>query len=556
MSSVRLPGKGLRKLDNKSLLAHLADSLKKIAEVDEVVLATTQEHCDDILEEWAIDSGLSLFRGSKEDVLARFYMLAKQFEADIIIRANGDSPLIDKSLVTLSIKQLVNHKLDFVTGKTKYTHLPPGLAPEVLTFEALERLHKLAKSSADREHVTSYIFSHPSEFRWQPLLHQNTQAPPVPLTIDNEEDLDKLKEVHKMTQEGDLEPLLSVLRGIGKKTPSIQLGVRLLEKNKPAYCIAEIGLNHNGDIDLAKQLFKEASASGADAVKLQTFCADELMLTSDPRLEAMRALELAERSVIELQEYATELGIDFLSTPFDERSIDFLNELQVPAFKIASCDLNNHPLLEYAATKGRPLLLSTGYSSWQEIDRSYRLLESLEVPFALLHCSSAYPSDFSDMNLCTLQALSEAFHVPIGLSDHSLDIDLVPVVARAMGAVIFEKHFTIDQGLPGFDHAISATGEMFASMVRRIRDVEKTLGELRKGAFSKELLKKEKARRSLYWRQDLNAGTLVTRDLIKIARPEKGLPPEEIHRFLNKRLTRGVREESAASLEDVGLSSL
>lgn len=554
MSSVRLPGKGLKNLDRQPLLAHLADSLKSVKAIDEVVLATTLEPCDDPLEEWATDYGLGLFRGSKDDVLGRFYMLAKSFEATIIVRANGDSPLIDPHLVEQSIEQLIHHQLDFVTGKAKYTHLPPGLSPEVLTFEALERLHGKAKSSADREHVTSYLFSHPSEFRWQPLLHQSTQAPPIPLTVDSPEDLDRVKMIHERLPEAHTEALLRALKGMEEALPSIQLAERSLNAKEAAYCIAEIGLNHNGDVDLAKQLFHAAAESGADAVKLQTFRAEELMLTSDSRLEAMRRLELPEKTLIELREYAASLDIDFLSTPFDEQSVDLLWELQVPAFKIASCDLNNHPLLTYAAHKGLPLLLSTGYSSWQEIDRSYRLLQSLEASFALLHCSSAYPSELSDMNLQTLKAFSRAFHVPVGLSDHSLDIDLVPVMARAMGAVVFEKHFTVDQNLPGFDHAISATAEMFATMVKKIRDTESALGEIRKEAFSKELLKKEKARRSLYWRQDLSAGELVTRDMIKIARPEKGLSPEEISQFLNKKLTKDVKKESAASLEDVGLS--
>lgn len=327
---------------------------------------------------------------------------------------------------------------------------------------------------------------------------------------------------------------------------------RALSADSPAYIIAEIGMNHNGSLELARRHVEAAAIAKVDAVKFQTFRAEGLVANSDARTSVLKGLELPQEWHVELKAQSESLGLDFLSTPFDLASLELLEKLNLPALKVASCDLNNLPFLANLAKTGRPLLVSTGYSTKNEILEAVQLLKQYSSPFALLHCVSAYPTPLDAMNLSTLRMLAELSpDSVVGLSDHSTDDCVVPVAARALGACIFEKHFTVDKTLEGFDHAMSADPKEMERYVRAIRSCETALGRTRDGVYDLEHEKLLRARRSLYWNRDLKAGHTITEADLKIVRPAQGLMPKALTDLLGSKLAVDVSDDDLVKLEHV-----
>ena len=342
---------------------------------------------------------------------------------------------------------------------------------------------------------------------------------------------------------------------------SVQIGDRLVGPDHPVFVIAEAGVNHNGELRLAKALIDVAVEAGADAVKFQTFHADLLATSEAPKaayqlqttaaeesqFEMLRRLELSTEAHRELRSYCGELGIAFLSTPFDERAVDMLDELGVPAFKISSGDLTNSPLLEYAACKKKPIILSTGMSDLAEVIEAVSVLHAAgcENPI-LLHCVTNYPAEPVEVNLRAMQTMRAAFNVPVGFSDHTEGID-VTLAAVAMGACVIEKHFTLDRSLPGPDHRASLEPPELGQLVQSIRRVEAALGHGRKVPTASELETAKVARRSLVAATNIPSGATVEREMIVLRRPGTGMPPAEITTLLGRR-TR--REIPAGSLLD------
>jgi N-acetylneuraminate synthase len=264
---------------------------------------------------------------------------------------------------------------------------------------------------------------------------------------------------------------------------NIQVGNKLIGPGQPVFVIAEAGVNHNGDLKLARALIDVAVEAGADAVKFQTFRAERLATPDAPKaeyqvqttgnaesqFEMLRRLELSADAHRELQAYCHERGIIFLSTPFDEEAVDLLDESGVAAFKISSGDLTNSPLLEHVASKGKPVILSTGMSELSELIEAVSVLNTAgcENP-VLLHCVSNYPADPAEVNLRAMQTMRSAFDVPVGFSDHTQGID-VALAAVALGACVIEKHFTLDRTMPGPDHRASLEPTELRELVRSIR---------------------------------------------------------------------------------------
>jgi N-acetylneuraminate synthase len=320
---------------------------------------------------------------------------------------------------------------------------------------------------------------------------------------------------------------------------SIRIGSRVVGEGHPCFIIAEAGVNHNGDPELARQLIDEAAAAGADAVKFQTFRAQNLMVRSAPKaayqrettdssesqFDMVRRLELPFEEFGRLKKYSERRGILFLSTPFDFEAVDYLASLDVAAFKISSGEVTNHPLLAYVARTGKPVILSTGMSALNEVEEAIRVMKSTEASaLALLHCVSNYPAIPRDINLRAMLTMRDAFGVPVGYSDHTLGIE-VAIAAVALGASIIEKHFTIDRDLPGPDHRASLQPDELAAMVRGIRNVEQALGNGRKEPARSEADTAAAARRSLVAACDIPAGAVLTETVIAIKRPGTGMPP-------------------------------
>jgi N-acetylneuraminate synthase/N,N'-diacetyllegionaminate synthase len=321
---------------------------------------------------------------------------------------------------------------------------------------------------------------------------------------------------------------------------------KLLGPGHPAFVVAEIGFNHNGDVGLAKRMIESAAENGADAVKLQTFLAGEMisrtLLADDPDhpgneipfYEFFQRYELSREDYKTLIAHARTLNIPLFSTPFDDASLDMLVELGVPALKIASPDLTYTPFLERMAETGLPVVLSTGMGDEREIAQALEALSKAKSVI-LLHCVSNYPSQYEEMNLACLEGLRQRFKLQVGLSDHTLD-NLSAVVAASLGAVMIEKHFTLDRKMSGVDQSISIQPEDLRKLKSDILNVTKTLGEGKKQIQESEIPVRQSARRSLVARVDIPKGTPLQPDMLVCKRPGTGIPPTELGGVLGKSL--------------------
>lgn len=312
------------------------------------------------------------------------------------------------------------------------------------------------------------------------------------------------------------------------------------------YTIAEISANHNQNYDEAVRLLRAAKDAGADAVKLQTYTPDTLTIDSDKEYfrigegtlwEGRNLYDLYSEAYTpwewypKLKQVASDLKMDIFSTAFDPTAVDFLEEMNVPVHKVASFEIVDIPLIEKMARTGKPLIISTGMATLGEIEEAVlaaRKAGASEI--ALLKCTSAYPAPPEEMNLRTIPHLSEAFGVPVGLSDHTLGIE-VPIAAVALGACIVEKHFTLSRSVPGPDSAFSLEPQEFKAMVGAIRAAEKALGRVHYGVSEREA-KSSIFRRSLFVVRDVKAGEVFTEENVRSIRPGYGLHPRYLNQIL------------------------
>ncbi len=320
------------------------------------------------------------------------------------------------------------------------------------------------------------------------------------------------------------------------------------------FIIAEAGVNHNGDVGLARKLVEAAAEAGADAVKFQTFKADRLATRGAPKAdyqrdttdaaesqwEMLRRLELSPEAHRDLMVWCQKQGILFLSSLFDEESADFLADLGVTLFKIPSGEITNLPLLAHVARKGKPMIVSTGMSYLSEVEAAVRAIEdACNRQIVLLHCVSRYPADPADANLRAMEAMAQAFHLPVGYSDHTLGLE-VPLAAVALGARVIEKHLTLDRSLPGPDHRISLSTEEFRALTQAIRKVEQALGDGRKRPMACEVDVREAARRSIVAVCDIPAGATIEARMLALRRPGTGLPPHLLPQLINRTARRRI----------------
>lgn len=328
---------------------------------------------------------------------------------------------------------------------------------------------------------------------------------------------------------------------------------KTLGQGQPAFIVAEVGFNHNGDVELAKRMIESAAENGADAVKLQTFIAKEMIsnsLRADdpdhpgneiPFYEFFQRYELSRSDYEILFDHAQKIKIPLFSTPFDEGSLEMLVELGMPAIKIASPDLTYLPFLKKVANTGLPVVLSTGMANEEEISQALEILKS-KCQIILLHCVSNYPSQYEEMNLHCMETLRSQFDVPIGLSDHTTD-NLSAVVAASLGAVFIEKHFTVDRKLPGVDQSISIEPQELKQLKAEVINVNQILGNDKKQIQPSEIPVKQSARRSLVARVDISAGTSLSEGMVACKRPGTGIPAAELSDVLGKPCKHDIQAE-------------
>ena len=321
------------------------------------------------------------------------------------------------------------------------------------------------------------------------------------------------------------------------------------------FIIAEAGVNHNGSVELAKKLVDAAKEAGADAVKFQTFKTKNLVTKNarkaeyqiknsgeESQYEMIKKLELSPDEFWEIAKYAEDKGIIFLSSPFDAESVDLLDEIDIPAFKIASGEITNFPLLKCIAKKQKPVILSTGMSTIGDVEEAINLIEKYNDDIILMHCLTNYPAKKEDANLNVIKTLEYAFKRPVGFSDHTSGIEM-SVAAVALGSCVIEKHFTIDKNLPGPDHKASLEPHELSEMVKAIRNIEKGLGNGIKKPTNDEIKIKKLVRKSIVAKEDISKGSILTGEMLEIKRPGTGIEPKYLDELIGKELIEDVKKD-------------
>jgi len=335
--------------------------------------------------------------------------------------------------------------------------------------------------------------------------------------------------------------------------------------NEKVFIIAELSANHGHDINIAKDTIKAAKESGADAIKIQTYTADTLTIDCDNEYFKLASGTIWDGRTLydlyseaytpwewhkELMEYAKNIGLIFFSTPFDKSAVDFLAELNVPVYKVASFEIMDIPLIEYIASKGKPVIMSTGIASLNDIDEAVTACRRVgNEQIVLLKCTSTYPAKIEDANLKTIPNMKETFGVEVGLSDHTLGIT-APVVAVALGAKIIEKHFILDKSIGGPDASFSLEPHEFKQMVDAVRGAEKALGKV---DYSMDEKKKNNRflGRSLFVIKDIKVGERFTAENIRSIRPGYGLKPKYFNEVLEKTASKDIKRGSPLKWQDM-----
>jgi N,N'-diacetyllegionaminate synthase len=332
--------------------------------------------------------------------------------------------------------------------------------------------------------------------------------------------------------------------------------------------IAEAGVNHNGDLELAKKLVEAAAEAGADYVKFQTFKADAIVSKAarkaayqvknindgdDSQYAMLKKLEMPEEWHHILIDHARKNGIAFFSTAFDEKCVDFLESLNLPLYKVPSGEITNKPYLEHIASKHKPVILSTGMAMLEEIQQAIDVMVSKGLDrskLTVLHCNTEYPTPMKDVNLLAMEHIRKALNVSVGYSDHTQGIE-VPIAAVALGAKVIEKHFTLDRTLPGPDHRASLEPDELKAMVTAIRNIESAIsGSGMKTPSESELRNRPVIRKSLHYSVDIAKGATLERSSVIALRPGDGISPFAIDTYVGRKLNRSVNAFDKLSESD------
>ena len=351
---------------------------------------------------------------------------------------------------------------------------------------------------------------------------------------------------------------------------TVMIGDCTVGVGQPLFFIAEAGVNHNGDLNYAHRMIDIAAEAGADAIKFQTFKAEKLNLPNAPKatyhvrttgsdaeqswFDLLKSQELSAADHAELISHCRAKKIIFLSTPYDFESVDLLDELGVPAYKVASTDANNFPFLRYIAGKGKPVIYSTGMCEWDEVVDAVYVLQQSGCPMpVVMQCTSAYPTAAENLHLRVIEKYRDELGVITGFSDHSAEsMPIALIVAIGLGASVYEKHFTLDRALPGPDHAASSTPDELREMIRAARVAEKALGDPQKRCLDCEKENRDKLRKSVTAGMRIAAGTTVTLEMLEMKRPGFGLPPGQRDHLLGKKALVDIEADSIIEPSMIG----
>jgi N-acetylneuraminate synthase/N,N'-diacetyllegionaminate synthase len=339
---------------------------------------------------------------------------------------------------------------------------------------------------------------------------------------------------------------------------NIKIGDKIIGDGQPIAIVAEIGNNHNGDIELAKKLIEEAAKAGCDMVKFQTHIAEAEMLVDntipphfpEPRWEFTKRMGLSKEDHIALMEHANKHDVIFFSSPFSKEAIDLLDEIGVPAFKVASGEITNIPMLEHMAKKGKPIIMSSGMSTMEELEEAVGVIRSHNDQLILMHCTSKYPCPYSEINLNAITKLRNKFELLIGFSDHNPKI-YAAVASVPLGVCMIEKHFTTDKTLYGPDHKASLEPIEMQELVEIVHNIESAMGTGEKNLTPELERFRAVFQKSVVSLTDIQSGNIITESMVSTKKPGTGLPPKMLNDIIGKKAKSDIPKDSLIKKEDI-----
>ena len=550
------------------LLRWVIDRISAMSFVDSISVATSDSSSDEPIALFAQNHGATVVRGDQNDVLSRFVTATENCnEQDVILRFTADNPLYDPSRSQQAWDHFRDRELDYlcIDGLSH-------MVPELIRVGCLRRLANLNLDSPQREHVTLHIRQNPGDFKTETLAPDFAGLRPEydgQFTIDRQDQLESFEEMIADLVEDpypaqvELDACYTWLDEKNKKLRSellpgqkrIKFAGREVGDGCPCFVIAEIGQNHNGQLNLAKKLIDMAARCKADAVKFQKReISWELTKEAyDRPYEGPNSfgatygihreyLELNEDQHRELKEYAQAQGLIYFCTPCDPPSVDMLERIGCPIYKVASRDMTNIPLLRHMAKTGKPVILSSGMSSMDELKDAIAAFDGSDSDVTMMQCISQYPADPENVNLRAMDTMRNEFDRLVGLSDHTSGV-ITAVAASNMNAFAVEKHVTMSRAMNGTDHAGALEEEGLKRLVSYIRICELAMGDGKKEFNPVAQVAKNKLARSLVSKQAISAGTVLTEDLLVMKSPSTGLAWKDRDQVLGKKATVNIAAE-------------
>ncbi len=567
MGSQRLRGKTLMPLAGAPLLTRVLDRVGAMGFLDSVTVATSDAAADDPIAAVCAARGVACARGPEQDVLARFVAATEGLaDDDAVLRFTADNPLYDADRT----RQLVDA---YASGGHGYAGIE-GLSahvPEVVSIGALREAHAETESAYDREHVTPFVIARPERFNALILPEDAFGLRPElsrQLTLDTPEDLQRiealLRDVEASGEPATVEACYAWLEAhAAPEAGTVRLDGHAVGEGHPSFLVAEIGQNHNGDLATALELVEMAERCRASAVKLtKRDIASDLSREMYDRPyegpqsfgatygEHREALELSEDEHRTIRDHAHARGLVWFCTACDIPSVEMMERLGNPVYKVASRDLDNEPLLERIAQTGKPVILSTGMAGLEELQIALDALGDGPEAVIVLHCVSQYPTPIDRVNLRAMNTLREATGLPIGLSDHTTGL-ASSIAGAVMGACVVEKHVTLSRAARGTDHAGALEESGLRTLVKYIREAERAMGDGNPAADPATESARQKLSRSLTLKGPLAAGAEITEDALTLASPGTGVPWRRRGEVLGRRVARDLEAGDQIRLDDL-----
>lgn len=576
MGSARLRGKSLMPVSGIPLLARVINMVKGLGFIDEVIVATTTLPEDAPIVSVAQSLNVSVYQGSALNVLERYVgASAGLHEDDCIMRITADNPFNNYD-ITLKVFGL--HKSE----GNDYTHIEglSHIVPEFINVRALRDVFNNGNPDTfDKEHVTPFFRKHRDNFKVLTLpanyegLRQDLDKF---LTIDNSDDLNRAElMIKELSLDSGAKPdfakvyewldhsQLKIGKPASKPSLEINFAGTPVGNAYPTYIIAEIGQNHNGDVQIAKKLIDMAVRCGANAVKFQKRDIDSELTAEafnkpydNPNSfgktygEHRIFLELNEQQHLELKEYANASGMVYFCTPCDPPSVDMLERIGCPFYKVASRDLTNIPLLERLAKTGKPVIISTGMADIGDISDALTALQATPANVVIMQCTSEYPCKLENVNLLAMDTLRNRFGHLVGLSDHTSGV-IISAAASVMGAVMVEKHITLDRTMKGTDQPGSLEEAGLKKLVEYIRAIEVAKGDGEKVVNQATTAAKEKLARSVTTKVPISKGVTIKEEMLCLKSPGNGLKWKERAQLIGKKAKRDIAKDVTLFITDV-----